>query len=811
MKLRRMFSKIAVALAVIAIGTSTMFAQNSFPRMSLIEEYTSATCGPCVAATAPMDAVFGVNKGCLTIKYHTPIPVAGDPWNALYPDGYTRYGYYKSSGFSAPQAYINGITSLNPANNQAGMQTVLNADNAKKSAVALTVTVVGNNISIKVNSNIALNNHTLRVAVISYHTTLTGLATEIGGNWNGESEFSNAFLKFVPGINGTALNIGANSDQTFDMTYSAGSGRLWPAGQQYVVAFLQSNATKEVLNSGTNLQEIGAVPTFAGERYSKINRGANESRELTVTNPNDSPVTVDLVISNAATISASGWNVSVEPSSVTVPAKSSVKANVSIGAPNRSWFADIIVEATPPAGVPFAKANSATTSYLSSGTKIVGYIGFSGGINANADGILNSSYGTDAAFLPWNADVMAAYPPEEFDVTVVLTDFNGRGNLRFAASTLSDLVSKGKKVWFGGCLDLGVSSNPQYDSDPLFLSFRALTQNVLGIKNVASVSRSTVSGNSITLIPYTLTGIAGDPISANFGASLNSYGGNAWTYYTQASDIIQLMAGSTSVPFVYSDNDKAKHNGVRYENLGSGSRVVYTTYGLELIRDDAKRRDHAEKILSWLMAASVKAPVLAVSSQSLTFGTVEVNSTKEMNLTITNSGDADLIISDYTISGINASSYSVTMGAPSSPVTVLPGKTHAMTITFAPKTVKATMNANLTFVSNANTSAQVALSGTSSSATSVETEVVSETGAIGLRLNGANPIVTSSSLTLTGKDHVAVTMVDAAGRTVATLFDGAVNGPQQVAVNAGTLNSGTYSIVASNGSEKAVLTVVVTR
>ena len=56
-----------------------------------------------------------------------------------------------------------------------------------------------------------------------------------------------------------------------------------------------------------------------------------------------------------------------------------------------------------------------------------------------------------------------------------------------------------------------------------------------------------------------------------------------------------------------------------------------------------------------------------------------------------------------------------------------------------------------------------------------------------------------------------VTVVDAAGRTVATIFNGAVNGQETLSIGAGTLASGTYSIVASNGTDRAVLTVVVAR
>ena len=129
---------------------------------------------------------------------------------------------------------------------------------------------------------------------------------------------------------------------------------------------------------------------------------------------------------------------------------------------------------------------------------------------------------------------------------------------------------------------------------------------------------------------------------------------------------------------------------------------------------------------------------------------------------------------------------------------------------FAPTESKNNFGAALDFESNATESATIQLRGASTT-TSVETDVVSETGAIRLTLVGANPVTDASAVRVAGQGTMNITVVDAAGRTVATLFTGAVNGQETLSIGAGALASGTYSIVASNGTDRAVLSVVIAR
>ncbi|NDC26568.1 MAG: hypothetical protein EBZ54_01995 [Actinobacteria bacterium] len=113
-------------------------------------------------------------------------------------------------------------------------------------------------------------------------------------------------------------------------------------------------------------------------------------------------------------------------------------------------------------------------------------------------------------------------------------------------------------------------------------------------------------------------------------------------------------------------------------------------------------------------------------------------------------------------------------------------------------------------ITNNDAQAIVQLRGTATTS-SVETDVVSETGAIGMTLVGANPVSSASSIRLRANGDVRMAVVNAAGQEVATLFNGMVNGTEVVNIDATMLTSGAYTVVASNGGDRAVMSVVVAR
>ena len=156
----------AVLCAVSLVFTSPMDAQTTgaYKRIKVIEEFTSTTCGPCALAAPALNAVTDISKDVVSIRYHVPIPVAGDPWYAMNPvdvDG--RMAAYGVN--SAPFILIGGKTQLGITGdlntNIANLSAALNSV-PPTSFVRVTVTQSGPKIIVKVKADRALTNATLQ-------------------------------------------------------------------------------------------------------------------------------------------------------------------------------------------------------------------------------------------------------------------------------------------------------------------------------------------------------------------------------------------------------------------------------------------------------------------------------------------------------------------------------------------------------------------------------------------------------------------------------------------------------------------------
>src|SRR5581483_8874991 len=107
------------------------------------------------------------------------------------------------------------------------------------------------------------------------------------------------------------------------------------------------------------------------------------------------------------------------------------------------------------------------------------------------------------------------------------------------------------------------------------------------------------------------------------------------------------------------------------------------------------------------------APVIQLDSAAITFPSQPVNTSNSIVLTVTNTGDAPLIISAVSISGSEASEFThnAVVGG-GAQITVAPGASTPITVTFSPL-LPGSRTATLTLTSNASGSPHtVALSGT---------------------------------------------------------------------------------------------------
>lgn len=203
-------------------------------------------------------------------------------------------------------------------------------------------------------------------------------------------------------------------------------------------------------------------------------------------------------------------------------------------------------------------------------------------------------------------------------------------------------------------------------------------------------------------------------------------------------------------------------------------------------------------------------PQLTVSSSTIDFGSVVLNSASNQTLTLTSSGTAPVTVNSATIAGAG-----FTLAGATLPATLNPGQTLSLQVTFSP-TVSGAASGSLTISSNSSraSTVTVALSGTG---TSRQLSVSVSTLAFGNVALGSNSIKT---VTLTSSGTAAVT-VNSAGLSgtgftlAAATFPATLNPGQsltlQVTFSPTVAGSATGSLtISSNSSTGSTSTVAIT-
>ncbi len=808
MKTRRRLQAFIVMMGLL-IGVVGSSAQNTYDRLSILEVFTSATCPPCVPAAGMLKDVISPANGVVSARFHLNFPAPNDPFyvdNAV--DNGSRQTFYAVN--SIPDGYLNGKKVGLSASAGPNLLAAVKADNAKKSPckidVVHTPTANGGAVKVTVTTNADLKAHKLHVAVVSYLTEIPGLSSRLT-NSNGEEEFSDAMNKMLPNAGGTSLSIDASKDQTFEFTYNRKGQETWPAGQQYVIAYIQTNSSREVIQAGTNLIVYQPILTVDGTVWEKIGRKASKTQRMTVKNPTPSPLSVTFSVGNIDALNTAGWTVNLDKEVVEIPANGSVKLNATVTAPDVASFAAIDVVATANVTEGVSKDGKGSFGYLTEGTRVAVWGGISTGGQGQYLTAAQTSHKADVAFIPATNEILQAFPPTEFDAGVFCVGFDGRFSIPGVAQIATVMTSQGKGVYVAAPIGLAVATNPQNQQFAGYPEANAWLTETLGLKLVSTVERN--DGRVFTA--FTLSGVPTEVLGQNDKGAAASWKLNSqpqsWPFFCQAQDVFSITGGSKSVSWAFSDAKNTNVVGVRCENSGQG-RVVYSSWGVEHINDAAARKVLMQRILDYLMPAGDR-PSISLNNTNLSFGSVATGSTKDLSFTITNTGKANLEISAMSLTGADASMFSVTAGGvDGSNVVIAPNGSRTVTVRFAPTMAKSASAA--LSITNNDSQAIVQLRGTATTS-SVETDVVSETGAIGMTLVGANPVSSSSAIRLRANGDVRMTVVNTAGREVATLFSGMVNGTEVVNVDASVLASGTYTVVAGNGADRAVMSLVVAR
>jgi hypothetical protein len=236
-------------------------ATQSVARTTVLEQFTSSTCGPCAnlnVTFAPMLTSLSTNhqgSNYAAVKYHMNWPSPGnDP--SYNPDGVTRKNYYGVTGI--PDLYLDGGPMAGTS------ASVMQAGQAKPAFVSLSAqaSVSGNQVTV----NTTVTPYADFSGTHKLHIAVTENSYDYPASTTSQDQFHYVMRKMLPNAQGTTLAplaVGQSQSNTASYTFTVGGPaqgnyNLWTNMQNLtVVAFVQNNSTKEVLQGAIASMTVG--------------------------------------------------------------------------------------------------------------------------------------------------------------------------------------------------------------------------------------------------------------------------------------------------------------------------------------------------------------------------------------------------------------------------------------------------------------------------------------------------------------------------------------------------------------------------
>ena len=260
-------------------------------RLVLVEEFTQASCPPCASQNPAFDDLLLSNTDkVVTLKYHTSWPGV-DEMNAQQPtDVQSRVTYYNITG--VPMGAVNGFVWPDYDGYTSSYDQYLGAP--YQFTQGLIDSMYGISTPFNLSSSYALSQDldsvyvTVTVtAVGSYSGSLIGQVAVIEKvvsfdsppGSNGETQFDAVMKKMLPSASGTTLSSSWNAGDTYTYTVGWKLSNIYNMNELAVVAFIQNNTSKEVMQSAYSqpqqLSNYGAVTALNGVPLLQCNTQAN--------------------------------------------------------------------------------------------------------------------------------------------------------------------------------------------------------------------------------------------------------------------------------------------------------------------------------------------------------------------------------------------------------------------------------------------------------------------------------------------------------------------------------------------------------
>lgn len=219
-------------------------------RLTLLEEFTQASCGPCAAQNPALNTLLSANESkTVSIKYQTNWPGV-DPMNTQTQTWVgPRVSYYTVSGVPNIKFDGNVVSGAPSALNQ----TAIDNRYAVSSPFDVIVTHAYNSTYDSINISIDVTATAAATGTLVLHTVLVEKEIKfcVAPGSNGETEFYSVMRKMLPSATGTTLPMSWTVGQTQNFQFTeAVPTYIYDKKELAIIAFVQNNANKEVLQSG---------------------------------------------------------------------------------------------------------------------------------------------------------------------------------------------------------------------------------------------------------------------------------------------------------------------------------------------------------------------------------------------------------------------------------------------------------------------------------------------------------------------------------------------------------------------------------
>ena len=242
-----------------------MFGQSQ--RFVLIEEFSQASCGPCLAANINLYALMSANATKATSLKYQVVFSGPDPMNAQNKaDAANRVSYYNVNGI--PSSHMDGGLSAIPTQEKIDIAYTTPSPFSMKLTHRFNTTTNPDSIFIECEitctQTITLDLPKIRVAM----TEKTIEFTSPPGT-NGEKIFYDVMRKMYPDPNGTAVTESWTVGQTQKLYFKEQiPAYIYKISEIAVVAWMQDDFGKKVLQTAYSpFPEVTAIDNFNNAVY----------------------------------------------------------------------------------------------------------------------------------------------------------------------------------------------------------------------------------------------------------------------------------------------------------------------------------------------------------------------------------------------------------------------------------------------------------------------------------------------------------------------------------------------------------------